>query len=227
MCGMCVTVEKTQEMTNVTKMKTGSSSSGSSDSSDSEDSENGISHDMAYTSVRKTNNSNKSRYASLVIFKSGSCVVLPTGQVPKQQKTLTNKDSKRPHHQSLSGGTGPGAPQAQAQVVQSKPLFVPPIPVPVPVAGQALEASHLLTSGFDPLAHFMNQHLTQSNTESNAVIASAGAPIASGLLNTNAPSSQTSSETHAFLNQHPIMPSPGVCTSVTPSSRFVYQTFLS
>ena len=36
-----VAVEKSLEMTNVTKMKTGSSSSGSSDSSDSEDSENG------------------------------------------------------------------------------------------------------------------------------------------------------------------------------------------
>lgn len=36
-----VAVEKPLEMTNVTKMKTGSSSSGSSDSSDSEDSDNG------------------------------------------------------------------------------------------------------------------------------------------------------------------------------------------
>lgn len=39
-----VAVEKPLEMTNVTKMKTGSSSSDSSDSSDSEDSENGNVH---------------------------------------------------------------------------------------------------------------------------------------------------------------------------------------
>lgn len=37
-------VEKSLEMTTVTKMKTGSSSSESSDSSDSEDSENGKVH---------------------------------------------------------------------------------------------------------------------------------------------------------------------------------------
>ncbi|KAM7394609.1 hypothetical protein PAMP_021400 [Pampus punctatissimus] len=165
-------VEKPLEMTNVTKMKTGSSSSGSSDSSDSEDSENGL--------------------------------------VPKlQKKTSTNKDTKRPHHQSLSSVAGPVAPQlqppTQPQVVQSKPPFVPPPPVPVPVP--SLDSSQLLGSGFDPLAHFMNPHLTQPNTEPNPTMTTAGAPVASGLLNANIPTGQTSTETHPFLNQHPIIPS--------------------
>lgn len=136
---------------------------------------------------------------------------MPTGQVPKQQKTSANKDNKRPHHQSLSSGAGLVVPQVLPQVVQSKPPFVPP--VPAPVTGPALDASHLLTSGFDPLAHFMNPHLTQSNTESNPAITVAGAPVASGLLNTNTPSVQAPTETHPFLNQHPVIPSPGVYTS--------------
>ncbi|XP_072240785.1 bromodomain-containing protein 4-like isoform X1 [Leuresthes tenuis] len=166
-------VEKSLEMTNVTKMKTGSSSSGSSDSSDSEDSENGL--------------------------------------VPKQQKkTLTNKDTKRPHQQSLSVGVGPVAPvlQTQPQLVQSKPPFVPPPPVPVSVP--SLDSSQLMTSGFDPLAQFMNPHLTQSNTEPSATVAAAGAPVVSGILNANAPTSHTPTETHPFLNQHPIIPSPAI-----------------
>ncbi|XP_040891694.1 bromodomain-containing protein 4-like [Toxotes jaculatrix] len=165
--------EKPLEMTNVTKMKTGSSSSGSSDSSDSEDSENGL--------------------------------------VPKQQKkTSTNKDTKRPHHQSLSSGVGPVPlqPQPQPQIVQSKPPFVPPPSVPVSVP--SLDTSQLLTSGFDPLAHFMNPHLTQGNAEPNPTITTAGAPVTSGLLNTNTPRSQTPTETHPFLNQHPIIPSPAI-----------------
>ncbi|XP_029356626.1 bromodomain-containing protein 4-like [Echeneis naucrates] len=172
-------VEKPLEMTNMAKMKTGSSSSGSSDSSDSEDSENGL--------------------------------------VPKQQKkSSNNKDTKRPHHQVLSSGVGPVPPQPLPQVVQSKPPFVPPpsvpVPVPVPVPVSVSVPSldtQLLTSGFDPLAHFMNPHLTQSNTEPYPTITTA-APVTSGLLNTNAPSSQTPTETHPFLNQHPIIPSPAI-----------------
>ncbi|KAM4584542.1 bromodomain-containing protein 4-like isoform 1-T1 [Odontesthes bonariensis] len=166
-------VEKSLEMTNVTKMKTGSSSSGSSDSSDSEDSENGL--------------------------------------VPKQQKkTSTNKETKRPHHQSLSVGMGPVAPvlQPQPQPVQSKPPFVPPPPVPVSVP--SLDSSQLMTSGFDPLAQFMNPHLTQSNTEPSATIATAGAPVVSGILNANVPTSHMPTETHPFLNKHPIIPSPAI-----------------
>lgn len=163
--------EKPLEMTNVTKVKTGSSSSGSSDSSDSEDSDSGL--------------------------------------VPKQQKkTSNNKDTKRPQHQSLGSGVGPVTPQPQPQVDQSKPPYIAPPAVPVSVP--SLDSSQLLAPAFDPLAHFMNSHLTQSNTEPNATITTVGAPVASGLLNTNAPINQTPSETHPFLNQHPILPSPAI-----------------
>nr|XP_019962606.1 PREDICTED: bromodomain-containing protein 4-like [Paralichthys olivaceus] len=135
------------------------------------------------------------------------------GLVPKQQKkTSTIKDIKRPHHQSLSSGVVPVPPQPQPQpqplpqVVQSKLPFVAPPSVPVP----SLDTSQLLTSGFDPLAHFMNPHLTQSNAEPNPTITAAGVPVTPGLLNTNTPSSQMATETHPFLNQHPIIPSPAI-----------------
>ncbi|KAM4604470.1 bromodomain-containing protein 4-like isoform 2-T3 [Polymixia lowei] len=175
------TAEKALEVASVTKMKTGSSTSGSSDSSDdSEDSENGL--------------------------------------VPKQQKkkTLSNKDTKRPHHPSLNSGAGPVPPQPlpqpqsqpQPQVVQSKPPFAPPAAVPVSVP--SLDSSQLLGSGFDPLAHFMTPHLSQPNTEPNPTISTAGAPAGSGLLNTNTHTGQAPAETHPFLNQHPIIPSPAL-----------------
>lgn len=125
---------------------------------------------------------------------------------------MSNKDTKRPH-QPLSSGAGPVAPQPQIppQVVQSKPPYVPPPPVHVPVP--SLDSSQLLSSGFDPLAQFMNPHMTQSNTEPNPTITTVGAPVVPGLLNANTPTGQTPTETHPFLNQHPILPSPGVYTS--------------
>ncbi|XP_029909776.1 bromodomain-containing protein 4-like [Myripristis murdjan] len=136
------------------------------------------------------------------------------GLVPKQQKkkTMSNKDTKRPHHPSLSSGAGPAPPQpqpqTQPQVVQSKPPFVPPPPVPVSVP--SLDSSQLLGSGFDPLAHFMTPHLSQSNTEPNPTISTAGTPVGSGLLNTNTHTNQTPTDTHPFLNQNPIIPSPAL-----------------
>ncbi|XP_062243617.1 bromodomain-containing protein 4-like isoform X2 [Platichthys flesus] len=135
------------------------------------------------------------------------------GLVPTQQKkTSTNKDIKRPQHQSLSSGVVPVPPQLQPQpqVVQPKLPFVPPPPVPVPVPVPSLNTSQLLASGFDPLAHFMNPHLTQLNAEPNPTIAAAGVPVSAGLLHTNTPSSQMATGTHPFLNQHPIIPSPAV-----------------
>ncbi|XP_061882435.1 bromodomain-containing protein 4-like isoform X1 [Entelurus aequoreus] len=161
-------VEKPLEMTNVTKLKTGSSSSGTSDSSDSDDSDNGL--------------------------------------VPKQQKTLSNKDTKRPQQQSVASTAGPVAPQHP--VVQTKLPFVPPSHVPVSVP--ALESSQLLTAGFDPLAHFMNPHMTQPNTEPSPVLTTPCPALTSGLLNVNTPSAPTPTEPHPFLNQHPIIPSPAI-----------------
>lgn len=144
-----------------------------------------------------------------------SYIICPPGLVPKQQKKKTsNKDTKRPQ-QSLCSGAGPVAPQLQIQpqVVQSKPSFVPPPPVHVSVP--SLDSSQLLNSGFDPLAQFMNPHPTQLNKEPNPTIATASAPVVSGLLNANTPTSQMPTETHPFLNQHPIIPSPGMYTSLS------------
>ncbi|XP_051940170.1 bromodomain-containing protein 4-like isoform X2 [Hippocampus zosterae] len=179
--------EKSPEMTNVTKLKTGSSSSGTSDSSDSEESDNGL--------------------------------------VPKQQKTLSNKDIKRSQQQPVSSITGPGV--LQPQVVESKLAYIapPPVPVSVPVSVPipapaipvpALESSQLLSAGFDPLTHFMNPHLTQPNTDPDPgpVIAAACPPLTSGLLNVAAPVGPTPTETHPFLNQHPVIPSPAIHTAL-------------
>ncbi|XP_068177120.1 bromodomain-containing protein 4-like isoform X2 [Antennarius striatus] len=131
------------------------------------------------------------------------------GLVPKQQKkTSSSKDAKR----VLQAPVTP-QPQIPLQVVESKPPFVPPPlppppPHPVHVPPPPLDASQLLNSAFDPLAQFLNPHLTQPNAVSmtGAVVA------ASGLLNANAPPPvQTPAETtHPFLNQHPIVPSPAL-----------------
>ncbi|XP_032418942.1 bromodomain-containing protein 4-like isoform X2 [Xiphophorus hellerii] len=134
------------------------------------------------------------------------------GLVPKQQKkTLPNKDSKRGNHQPLPPPLPPigmlpvaPAPQTQPQLFQPKPPFVSAPSVP------PLDSSQLLSSGFDPLAHFMNSHLTESNAESGAAVATAGAALPPGLLNANAPLNQTPTDTHPFLNQHPIVPSPAL-----------------
>lgn len=126
---------------------------------------------------------------------------LSTGLVPKQQKKiLANKDTKKPLPQPVSSGAGPvaAAPQAQPQLVQSKPQFVP-----------TLDSSQLMAPGFDPLDQFMTPHLVQSNAESSAPVTPAAALVSSGLLNANMPTNQTPTDTHPFLNQHPIVPSPG------------------
>ncbi|XP_077575100.1 bromodomain-containing protein 4-like [Stigmatopora nigra] len=173
--------EKPLEMTNVTKLKTGSSSSGSSDSSDSEDSDN-------------------------------------VGLVPKQQKTLSNKDTKRTQPQPITSAPGPVAPHPQAvqpklpfitppNVPVAVPLSVPnPVLTPIPIPVPALESSHLLSSGFDPLSHYMNAHLNQPNNEPSPIINAACPALPPGLLNVNAPVVATPIETHPFLNQHPVIP---------------------
>ncbi|XP_057698999.1 bromodomain-containing protein 4-like isoform X2 [Corythoichthys intestinalis] len=171
--------EKPLEMTNVTKLKTGSSSSGTSDSSDSEDSDNGL--------------------------------------VPKQQKTLSNKDTKRTQ-QPVTSVAGPVAPHPQP-ALSKLPFITPPnvpvsipvsVPNPVPIPVPALESSQLLSTGFDPLSHYMNTHLNQPSTEPSPVISAACPPLVSSLLNVNAPVGPTPTETHPFLNQHPIIPTPAI-----------------
>lgn len=182
-------------------MKTGSSSSDSSESSDSEDSDNGeMEFYLCFHSL--------SVQWFLIIF-------LPChlpGLVPKdQKKTTSNKDTKRPQQPLVSVACLP-QPQIEPQPVQSKQSFVAVPPVSVP----SLDSSHLLNSGFDPLVQFMNPHLTQSNTEPNPTISTASAPAAPALLSVNEPTGHLPSDTHPFLNQHPIIPSPGRYLSPQP-----------
>lgn len=159
-----------------------------------------------------------------LIFKNWSChfsvflifswyilhIICVTGLVPRHQKKKTsNKEVKRPQ-QSLCSGPGPVAPQLQSQpqMAQSKPPFV--APPPVHVSASSLDSTQLLNSGFDPLAQFMNPHPTQPSTEPNPTITAGNAHVVSGLPNANTISNQMLTETHPFLNQHPIITSPGM-----------------
>uniref|UniRef100_A0A8C2YYW4 Bromodomain containing 4 n=2 Tax=Cyclopterus lumpus TaxID=8103 RepID=A0A8C2YYW4_CYCLU len=115
------------------------------------------------------------------------------GLVPKlQTKISTFKDAKRLHQLPLITAVGPAPPQPQPQpqpqAVQSKPPHVP-----------SLDLAQLMGSGFDPLAQFMNPRLPRSNGEPKASAGAAGSPVAN-----------TPPETHPFLNQHPVIPSPAI-----------------
>ncbi|KAJ3615253.1 hypothetical protein NHX12_018821 [Muraenolepis orangiensis] len=133
------------------------------------------------------------------------------GMVPNQQQKkamVFTKDTKRLHNSSFNRGGGPVPPhQLRPQVVQPKPLFSAPQPLPVPVP--SLDSSQLLTSGFDPLAHFLNPHLSQSRPEPSPSISTAGRPAPSGPLNAHGHSAPPPVQTHPFLNQHAITPWPG------------------
>lgn len=137
-------------------------------------------------------------------------IICVTGLVPRHQKKKTsNKEVKRPQ-QSLCSGPCPVAPQLQIQpqMAQSKPPFV--APPPVHVSASSLDSTQLLNSGFDPLAQFMNPHPTQPSTEPSPTITAGSAHVVSGLPNANTIANQMPTETHPFLNQHPIITSPGM-----------------
>ena len=190
----------------VSKAKTGSSSSASSDSSeDSEDSEHGD-KTPGHTPPHPTSQSGPRLTSSSILSP------LP-GLVPKQQqkqkKAVFTKDTKRPHHPSFNSVGGPPVPPHQPQVVQSKPLFSAPPALPLPVPAPSLDSSQLLGSGFDPLAHFLNPHLAQSKPEPTPTVSTAGGPAPPGPLNAQAHAAPPPAETHPFLNQHTILPSPG------------------
>lgn len=124
------------------------------------------------------------------------------GLVPKQhKKTSTNKDLKKAHSQAMGSAGGPVPPP----LVQSR-LFAPPVSDPC----SALESPQMLAPGYDLLAHFMNPHLTQSNSEHHPAFTNVGPHISSGLMNAVTANSQMPTETHSYLNQQPITPSPAI-----------------
>lgn len=136
--------------------------------------------------------------------------VLP-GLVPRRQKKKTSiKDLKRPQ-QSLASGPGPvAAPsQSQPQLAQPKPALVSS-PPPVRISASSLDSTQLLNSGFDPLAQFMNLQPTQPSAQPNPPVPPAGGHTAPGLPVASTITTQLSTDTNPFLNQHPIVPSPGV-----------------
>lgn len=119
-------------------------------------------------------------------------------------------EGKKAHHQAVA----PGMPQPQVPHQPQTPALQPsaqlklqqqhPSPaayMPPPVT--ALEPSQLLENPFDPLAHFVQplMHLSHHANDSPSP--------APPHLNAHPPGGPVSPETHPFLNQHPILPSPG------------------
>ncbi len=119
-------------------------------------------------------------------------------------------EGKKAHHQAVA----PGMPQLQvshqpqtpalqpsAQLKPQKQHSSPATYMPPPVT--ALEPSQLLENPFDPLAHFVQplMHLPHHANDSPSP--------APPHLNAHPPGGPVSPETHPFLNQHPILPSPG------------------
>lgn len=134
------------------------------------------------------------------------------GLVPRQQKKKASiKELKRPQQSLLCSGPGPVAPALQSQpqmAQQPKPALVSP--PPVRISASSLDSTQLLNSGFDPLAQFMNPHPTQPSAEPNPAAPSAGGHVAPGLPVASTIANQLSADTNAFLNQHPIIPSPAL-----------------
>lgn len=118
-------------------------------------------------------------------------------------------EGKKSHHQVVA----PGMPQPQVPHQPQTPALQPSVQLklqqhPSPAAYMpppvtALEPSQLLENPFDPLAHFVQplMHLPHHANDSPSP--------APPHLNAHPPGGPVSPETHPFLNQHPILPSPG------------------
>lgn len=149
------------------------------------------------------------------------------GLVPRQQKKKASiKELKRPQQSLLCSGPGPVAPALQTQpqmAQQPKPALVSP--PPVRISASSLDSTQLLNSGFDPLAQFMNPHPTQPSAEPSPAAPSAGGHVAPGLPVASTIANQLSADTNAFLNQHPIIPSPGVYPILSLCSLMAFVTF--
>ncbi|XP_073799312.1 bromodomain-containing protein 4 isoform X2 [Danio rerio] len=130
-----------------------------------------------------------------------------TGMASKPKKRGRG-EGKKAHHQT----TAPGMPLPQVPLQPQTPALQPSIQLkqqqpqhPSPAAYMpppvtALEPSQLLENPFDPLAHFM--HLPHHANDSSSP--------APPHLNAHPPGGPVSPETHPFLNQHPILPSPAL-----------------
>lgn len=118
-------------------------------------------------------------------------------------------EGKKSHHQAMA----PGMLQPQISHQSQTPVLQPTAQLkqqqhPSPAAYMAppvtaLEPSQLLENPFDPLAHFSQplMHLSHHANDSSSP--------APPHLNAHPQAGPVSPETHPFLNQHPILPSPG------------------
>lgn len=93
-------------------------------------------------------------------------------------------------------------------MAQPKPALVSS-PPPVRISASSLDSAQLLNSGFDPLAQFMNLQPTQPSAEPTPTAPPAGGHTAPGLPVASTMANQLSTDANPFLNQHPIVPSPG------------------
>lgn len=141
-------------------------------------------------------------------FLKQNSIVFVTGTIKQQKKkTPSMKEGKKPHPHAQMGPAQPGLPpqvpppQPSSQMKQQQQRQPSPegFMAPPPVA--PLESSQLLETNFETLPQF-NQPLLLMNNTGNS---SSPAPPH---LNPHS-AEPVSPETHPFLNQHPILPSPG------------------
>lgn len=117
-------------------------------------------------------------------------------------------EGKKSHHQAMAPGMPQLSHQPQTPVLQPTAQLKPQQQHPSPATYMAppvtaLEPSQLLENPFDPLAHFGQSlmHLPHHANDSSSP--------APPHLNAHPQGGPVSPETHPFLNQHPILPSPG------------------
>ncbi|XP_028840836.1 bromodomain-containing protein 4 isoform X3 [Denticeps clupeoides] len=143
-----------------------------------------------------------------------------TGMSSKQKKKSHLKEGKKAHHQTMAPGMPPphlppqpqAAPMLQPTMQLKQQLQPPPPPQqhhsPGGYAGPPvapLESSQLLESTFDHMPHFGQSlmHLPHHAAERSS-------PAAPSHLSAPPQSGPVSPETHPFLNQHGILPSPAL-----------------
>ncbi|XP_078140729.1 bromodomain-containing protein 4 isoform X5 [Centroberyx gerrardi] len=135
-----------------------------------------------------------------------------TGMVPKQQKKkgLSVKEGKKthPHIQggpAVQAGLHPQAPglQPSGQMKQHQQHQPSPAGFMAPPVA-ALESSQMLENSFDSLPHFGQPLMHLPHHAGNS--SSPARPH----LNAHSAAGPVSPETHPFLNQHPVLPSPAL-----------------
>lgn len=131
-----------------------------------------------------------------------------------KKRSLYAKDGKKGHHPVIA----PGLVQPQMPLQPQAPVLQPTDQIkqqqqqqqhPSPAAYMApqvtaLESSQLLENTLDSLPHFGQplMHIPHHANDSSSP--------APPHLNAHTASGPGSPDTHPFLNQHPILPSPGV-----------------